>query len=62
VSTLNNSRTPERIIKTFDIGKLANVCRDIQIFLLEDYRLLVERRFARSVDPKIYADGRISPW
>jgi hypothetical protein len=44
------------------LGTFANMCRDIHIFLLEVYRLLVERRFARSTDPESYADGSISTW
>jgi hypothetical protein len=31
-------------------------------FLLENDRLMVERRFARPTDPESYADGSISSW
>jgi hypothetical protein len=31
-------------------------------FLYEDYRLIVERRFARPNDPESYADGSVNSW
>jgi hypothetical protein len=30
--------------------------------LLEDYRLIVDRRFALPNDPESYADGSVSSW
>jgi hypothetical protein len=34
----------------------------ILVFLLEDYRLIVERKFAHPNDPESYAGGNVSSW
>jgi hypothetical protein len=34
----------------------------LHFFLLEDYRLIVERRFACPNDPDSYASGSLSSW
>jgi hypothetical protein len=33
-----------------------------QLPVIEDYRLIVERRFARPNDPESYAGGSVSTW
>jgi hypothetical protein len=32
------------------------------LILLEDYRLIVEKRFAHRNDPESYAGGSVSSW
>jgi hypothetical protein len=36
--------------------------RQVKTVLFEDYRLIVERRFARPSDPESYAGGGASFW
>jgi hypothetical protein len=35
---------------------------ELRYVLLEDYRLIVERRFARPSDPEKYAGGSVTFW
>jgi hypothetical protein len=54
---------------TAELKTLENAANGLRIFqnvsskfLLEDYRLIVERSFARPNDPESYAGGSVSSW